>query len=115
MMKAVIINDITPGEKISFTEIPIPKVKPGWVLIKIKAFGLNHSEKILRHLEIKESYIKHPIIPGIECAGEIIDPSDTEFKKGTKVVGLMGGMVWVAVLMALMLNIVFFQVVAFSK
>ena len=92
MMKAIIINDITPGEKISFTEIPIPKVKPGWVLIKIKAFGLNHSEKILRHLEIKESYIKHPIITGIECAGEIIDPSDTEFKKGTKVVGLMGGM-----------------------
>ena len=91
-MKAIMINDITPGEKISLTEIPIPKVKPGWVLIKIKAFGLNHSEKILRHSEIKESYIKHPIIPGIECAGEIIDPSDTEFKKGTKVVGLMGGM-----------------------
>ena len=35
-MKAVIINDITPGEKISFTEIPIPKVKPGWVLIRNK-------------------------------------------------------------------------------
>ena len=79
-------------KKFFFTEIPIPKVKPGWVLIKIKAFGLNHSEKILRHSEIKESYIKHPIVPGIECAGEIIDSSDSKFKKGTKVVGLMGGM-----------------------
>lgn len=92
MMKAICINDITPGEKISFSEIPIPKVKPGWILIKIKAFGLNHSEKILRHSEIKEAYIKHPIIPGIECAGEVIDPNDSHFKKGTKVVGLMGGM-----------------------
>jgi len=92
MMKAVCINEITPGEKIVLSEIPIPKVKPGWVLIKIKAFGLNHSEKILRHMEIKESYIKHPVIPGIECFGEIIDPSDSHFKPGTKIVALMGGM-----------------------
>lgn len=92
MMKAVCINEVTPGEKIALSQVPIPKVKPGWVLIKIKAFGLNHSEKILRHIEIKESYIKHPIIPGIECVGEIIDPSDTQFKPYTKIVALMGGM-----------------------
>ena len=91
-MKAVQIKDITPAEKVSLKEVPIPKVIPGWVLIKVKAFGMNHSEQILRLSEIKADYIKKPVIPGIECAGEIVDASDSSFKVGQKVVALMGGM-----------------------
>jgi len=53
---------------------------------------MNHSEQILRLTEIKASYIQKPIIPGIECAGEIVDASDTSFHVGQKVVALMGGM-----------------------
>ena len=33
-----------------------------------------------------------PIIPGIECVGEIAEPSDSHFQKGEKVAALMGGM-----------------------
>lgn len=44
-MRAVVIDKITPAERIEITDIPVPKVKSGWVLIKVKAFGLNHSEK----------------------------------------------------------------------
>ena len=91
-MKAVQIKDITPADKVSLKELPIPKVRPGWILIKVKAFGMNHSEQILRLSEIKADYIKKPVIPGIECAGEIVDASDSSFKVGQKVVALMGGM-----------------------
>ena len=91
-MKAVILNNITPGEKVHLQETDIPKVISGWVLIKVKGFGLNHSEQILRLNEIANDYIKKPIIPGIECVGEIVDKSDSDFKLGQKVVGLMGGM-----------------------
>ena len=66
------------------TECPVPQVCPGWVLVKIKAFGLNHSEQILRHSEIQADYIQKPIIPGIECVGEIADPSDSGFLAGQK-------------------------------
>ncbi|TDT63309.1 zinc-binding dehydrogenase [Fonticella tunisiensis] len=91
-MKAVVLSGITEAANIELTEYPVPKVKPGWVLVKIKAFGLNHSEKILRLSEIQEDYIKKPIIPGIECVGEIADASDSGFAVGQKVVALMGGM-----------------------
>ena len=70
----------------------IPEVKPGWVLVRIKGFGLNHSEQILRQSEITANYIQKPIIPGIECVGEIADASDSYFTVGEKVAALMGGM-----------------------
>lgn len=91
-MEAVLLDQITEGKDITLSECPVPEVKPGWVLIKVKAFGLNHSEQILRRGEINAPYIQKPVIPGIECAGEVIDPSDTDLKTGQKVIALMGGM-----------------------
>lgn len=91
-MKAVMIEKITMAEEIELTEVPVPQSKPGWVLVKIKAFGLNHSEQILRRGEIEAVYIQKPVIPGIECVGEVADPGDTRFRKGQKVCALMGGM-----------------------
>lgn len=91
-MKAVVLSKPTLAENIKLTEVPVPQVRPGWVLVKVRAFGLNHSEQILRQNEIQADYIRKPIIPGIECAGEIAVPSDSRFQKGEKVVALMGGM-----------------------
>lgn len=91
-MKAVVLNKITKAENVMLSETEIPKVKNGWVLVKVKAFGLNHSEQILRLNEIQADYISKPIIPGIECVGEIADSSDSDFSVGQKVVALMGGM-----------------------
>lgn len=91
-MKAVVLTKPTKAEDIEISEVGIPKVKPGWVLVKVKAFGLNHSEQILREFEIENDYIQKPIIPGIECVGEIADPSDSGLSVGQKVVALMGGM-----------------------
>lgn len=92
MMKAVVLDKPTKGEDVVLSDIAVPKVKPGLVLVKIRAFGMNHSEAILREFEIKNDYINKPIIPGIECVGEIADPSDSGWKKGQKVAALMGGM-----------------------
>ena len=92
MMKAVLVDKITEGKDIVLSEVPVPEVRPGWVLIKVKAFGLNHSEKLLRLNEIRADYIQKPVIPGIECVGEVVNPSDTDLGKGQKIVALMGGM-----------------------
>ena len=91
-MKAVCIDKVTPAENVCLSEIPVPEVKSGWVLVKVRAFGMNHSEQILRLSEIKADYIVKPIVPGIECVGEIVDSSDTDFTVGQKVIALMGGM-----------------------
>ena len=91
-MKAVVLMRPTRAEQIRLSDCPVPKVRPGWVLIKVKAFGLNHSEQILRLSEIQADYIRKPIIPGIECVGEIADSSDSHFQRGQKVAAFMGGM-----------------------
>ena len=91
-MKAVVLNKITEGKDIVLSDVLIPDVRPGWVLVKVKAFGLNHSEKLLRLNEIRADYIQKPVIPGIECVGEIVDPSDSGLAVGQKIVALMGGM-----------------------
>ena len=59
---------------------------------KGQSLGMNHSEQILRLSEIEEDYIRKPIIPGIECAGEIADASDSGLTVGQRVIALMGGM-----------------------
>jgi NADPH:quinone reductase-like Zn-dependent oxidoreductase len=91
-MKAVVLYKTCSPNELTVSEVPIPKVKPGWVLIQVKAFGLNRSELMMREYEGNASYIQLPRILGIECAGEIADGSDSAFSKGQKVVALMGGM-----------------------
>lgn len=91
-MKAVVLAKPTKAEEIQIKDVEIPKIKKDWVLIRVKAFGLNHSEKILREFEIENDYIKKPIIPGIECVGIIEDSLDDDFRVGEKVISFMGGL-----------------------
>lgn len=91
-MKAVVLTGPTKAEDMRLTTTSVPEVRPGWVLIKVKAFGINHSEVLLRQFEISQPYIQTPIIPGIECVGEVEDSVGTKFRKGERVIALMGGM-----------------------
>lgn len=91
-MRAVLLSEPTEAKDVILKDCSIPEVKAGWVLIKVKAFGMNHSEQILRQQEIKADYIRKPIIPGIECVGQIVDASDSGYEIGQKVIALMGGM-----------------------
>lgn len=91
-MRAVVLTGPTEAADVRLCEVPVPSPKPGWVLIKVRGFGLNHSEQILRQGEIDEPYIKKPVIPGIECVGKVADPSDSGLVRGQRVAALMGGM-----------------------
>jgi len=91
-MKAVVLYKTCSPEELTISEIPVPEVKPGWVLIQVKAFGLNRSELMMREYEGNAPYIQLPRVLGIECVGEIADGSDSTFRKGQRVVALMGGM-----------------------
>lgn len=91
-MKAIVVDKCCKAEDLRVSEIPVPEIKPGWVLVKVHAAGLNHSEALLRIFEADNDYINTPIVPGIECVGEIANASDSQFQKGDKVIALMGGM-----------------------
>ena len=91
-MRAIVIHGTCKAEDLRVADIPIPQGRPGWVVIRIHAAGMNHSEAILRLYEADREYIHTPIVPGIECAGEVVDPSDTPLQVGDRVIALMGGM-----------------------
>ncbi|URZ17817.1 zinc-binding alcohol dehydrogenase family protein [Clostridium felsineum] len=89
-MKAVVLEKPCKAEELSVREVPIPKVKSGWVLVKIKGFGINRSEIYTRQGDSPS--VRLPRIIGIECVGEIENPSDSSYKKGQRVVSMMGGL-----------------------
>ncbi len=91
-MKALLLNDVTNSDDVKLIEIDKPVAKKGWPLVKVLGFGMNHSELILRVNEIRASYIKRPIVPGIECIGIIEESLDDNFKKGDLVCSIMGGL-----------------------
>lgn len=91
-MKAIVINGCCKAEDLHISEIPTPQVKPGWVLVKVRAAGLNHSEALMRLYEADRDYIHTPIVPGIECVGEVADASDSGLQVGDRVIAIMGGM-----------------------
>lgn len=89
MKAAVTLHSGTPNV-IQIQEVKTPEVKDGWVLIKVKSFGLNRSEMFTRQGHSPD--VEFPRIQGIECVGIVEeDPSDT-YKKGQQVAAIMGGM-----------------------
>lgn len=89
-MKAAITTRSGPPNVIEVKDLPIPEVKTGWVLISVKAFGLNRSELFTRRGDSPD--VMFPRIQGIECVGIVEeDPSGT-YKKDQKVAAIMGGM-----------------------
>ncbi|MBP3709671.1 MAG: hypothetical protein J6I73_04635 [Treponema sp.] len=78
IMNAVVLIKPTEAKDITLTDIPVPQVRAGWVLVKSRAFGMNHNEQILRQFEIGNDYIAKPIVPVIECAGEVADITEAD-------------------------------------
>ena len=89
MKAAVTIKKGNP-EVIKIQEIPIPVPKNGWVLIRIKAFGLNRSELFTRQGHSPD--VVFPRIQGIECVGLVENDPTGNLKKGQQVAAIMGGM-----------------------
>jgi NADPH2:quinone reductase len=81
-----------PGDAsvIHLQDRAIPEVTNGYILVKVKAFGLNRSEVITRKGGSPD--VKFPRVLGIECVGEVEQDPSGEFKKGQKIAAFMGGM-----------------------
>lgn len=89
-MKAVKIYQAGGAEQLIYQEVPTPDIKEGWSLVKIKGFGINHSEIFTR--EGKSPSVQFPRILGIECVGEVAQSSTPALAVGQKVVSIMGEM-----------------------
>ena len=89
-MRAVVVERPGPPEVLTIREMPLPEVRPGWVLVEVRAFGLNRSEMFTR--QGHSPNVRFPRVLGIECVGTVADPGDSGFAPGTTVAAVMGGM-----------------------
>jgi NADPH:quinone reductase len=89
-MRAVVLDGPGPVEALQIRELPVPTPQPGWVLIRVEAFGLNRSELHTR-LGLAEG-VTFPRVLGIEAAGIVVECPGGEFQAGQQVAAMMGGM-----------------------
>ncbi len=89
-MKAVVIREPGPPDVLTIEELPVPKPATGWVLIRVKAFGLNRSELFTR--QGHSPGVLFPRVLGIEAVGMVENAPGGEFKEGEIVATAMGGM-----------------------
>jgi len=89
-MRAVVLERPGPPENLGVLRVPIPRPEPGWVRIRVEAFGLNRSELHTR-LGLAEG-VTLPRVLGIECAGVVDLAPGTDLRQGQQVVAMMGGM-----------------------
>jgi NADPH2:quinone reductase len=89
-MRAVVLDAPGPPEALRIRELPVPEPRPGWVLIRVKAFGINRSELHTR-LGLAQG-VSFPRVLGIEATGIVAAAPGGEFEEGQQVAALMGGM-----------------------
>jgi NADPH:quinone reductase len=90
LMRAIVLDAPGPPSALVIRERPVPVPGPGWVLIRVRAFGLNRSELHTR-LGLAEG-VTFPRVLGIEATGEVAQCPGGEFAPGQQVAAMMGGM-----------------------
>ncbi len=90
-MKAVVVREPGGPEVLRVEERPIPQARPGWILVRVRAFGLNRAELITRAGGSGDA-VRFPRVLGIECAGEVVDAPGSDLEPGQRVIAAMGGM-----------------------
>jgi NADPH:quinone reductase-like Zn-dependent oxidoreductase len=87
-MRATVITEHGGPDVLEVQELPEPVAGDGEVLIRVKAFGINHAETHMRKGEWPES----TPVSGIEAVGTVVHDPSCRFAEGTKVLTIMGGL-----------------------
>src|ERR1700753_3299469 len=79
-------------EVMTIARKPLPELKPGEVLVRVEAAGVNRPDVAQRQGVYPPPKDASPIL-GLEIAGEVVDvgPGVSEFSIGNKVCGLTNG------------------------
>src|SRR5260370_19195490 len=87
-MKAIVITTYGEPEMLAVADLPDPEPVAGEILIRVRAFGLNHAETYMR----SGSWGEVAQVPGIECAGTVVADPSGRLTAGTPVIAILGGM-----------------------
>jgi NADPH:quinone reductase-like Zn-dependent oxidoreductase len=90
-MRAALVERPGAPDVLQVCDLPDPVARPGWVLLRVKAFGLNRSEMFTRQGHSGDA-VQVPRVLGIECVGVVEGASDSGLAVGQKVAAVMGDM-----------------------
>jgi NADPH:quinone reductase-like Zn-dependent oxidoreductase len=92
VVRAAVVDAPGPPEVLRVRELPKPEARPGWALVRVRAFGLNRSEIFTRQGHSGDA-VRFPRVLGIECVGTVEETADDGAPApGTTVAAVMGGM-----------------------
>lgn len=91
-MRAIRISGPVDLDGLTVSDVPTPEVRPGWVRIRVRAFGVNESEVTSRQGGSGPDF-SFPRVLGIEAVG-VIDAigEGVDLTPGQKVATMMGGL-----------------------
>ena len=91
MMKAALFHEFGNADVLKFAAVPIPEPKPGQVVIKVLAAGVNRLEHYLREGSVLRNLVL-PHVLGSDAAGEIagVGPGVEGFRIGQRVIPMPG-------------------------
>lgn len=89
-MHAIVVSKPGGPEQLKYTTVPTPTLRPGWTLVKVHAFSINHSEIFTR--QGLSPSVTFPRILGIDVVGTVVATTSSEFFPEQKVISLMGEM-----------------------
>src|SRR4051794_10380363 len=89
-MRAAVCVRAGGPEVLEIREVPMPAVREGWSLVRVKAAGLNRSE--LRTRQGHSPDVTFPRVLGIECVGLVAASTDSTLPEGSTVAAVMGEM-----------------------
>ena len=87
-MRAITFSRFGGPEVLSYKTIPKPSPSANHILIRVKAFGLNHAEMHMR----KGEWDEWNAISGLEAVGTVDSDPSGILATGSKVAAIMGGM-----------------------
>jgi NADPH:quinone reductase-like Zn-dependent oxidoreductase len=89
-MRAAVCVGAGGPEVLELRDLPVPAVREGWSLVRVRAAGLNRSE--LRTRQGHSPNVRFPRVLGIECVGVVAASTDPRLPDGTTVAAVMGEM-----------------------
>ncbi len=90
-MKAAVIHEFGDADVLKYEDIPTPTPKPGHVLVKVLAAGVNRLDHYLREGSVVPE-LAFPHILGADAVGEVAELGDgvSDFETGERVIVVPG-------------------------
>ncbi len=89
-MRAAVCVGAGGPDMLEIHDLPIPSIREGWSLVRVRGAGLNRSE--LRTRQGHSPGVRFPRVLGIECVGSVAASADPALPEGTTVAAVMGEM-----------------------